>query len=189
MGLKPAGDRADGAAVTLADRIDALDGWQTARAVPTSIGEVALVAVGPSGVFVVEWAFAGCARTPADVPERPLMHAWALARHLTDVLGVRVTPVLAVDSRLDGVGGRRRGVHVVCRELVPNWLAERPLALDPVRAAELVARLAALGADVRRGEPADADVAGPEPARAQDEPRTAKAVKPGAPDSPLVAAS
>lgn len=141
----------------VADRIAALPGWAVVTCVPSSIGTVGVVAVGPAGVFVVESAFAGCARTPADVPERPLIHAWALARYLTDVLGAPVEPVLAVDARLDGLGGRRRGVHVVRRALTPNWLAERPGALAPARVAAILARLAALGGDAWRPLPAQRD--------------------------------
>lgn len=127
----------------LAERLAALPGWQVLRDVPTAIGPVALLAIGPAGVHVVESASSPCAHTPADVPERRLIHAWALARHLTDVLGTRVTPVLAVDARLDGLGGRRRGVHVVDRELAPNWLAARPATLPPAALTAIATRAGA----------------------------------------------
>ncbi|HEY8582482.1 MAG TPA: hypothetical protein VIL49_06030 [Capillimicrobium sp.] len=161
--LKRSAGSADERAVTLADRIAAQPGWAVALDVPTAIGPVALVAVGPGGVFVVESASALGARHPRDVPERPLMHAWALARHLREAIGPPVAPLLAVDARLDGLGGRRRGVHVVRSELAPNWLAERPAALSEPDRARLLARL---GADVPRPTLAQRGPDATRPARA-----------------------
>ncbi len=126
----------------LAPAIDALPGWRAVTDLSTAIGTVALVAVGPSGIYVVDTVESEGMETLADAPEPALIHAWAQAKHLERRrVGGDVSPVLAVDGPGDVPSGRRRGVHVLAAADVVPWLVERPEALSPGDARLLGARL------------------------------------------------
>jgi hypothetical protein len=127
----------------LAPAIAALPGWTTVKELPTAIGTVALVAVGPAGAFAIEHADGTGVRSLADVPERALIHVWAQAKHLErQRLGGAVTPVLALDGAAPaGPAGRRRGVRVLPAVSVTAWLAAQPAALTDAEVERLRRRL------------------------------------------------
>ncbi|MBX5440162.1 MAG: hypothetical protein IRZ32_01400 [Solirubrobacteraceae bacterium] len=127
----------------LAPAIAALPGWTTTVELPTAIGTVPLVAVGPAGVFAFEYADGTGVLELADTPEPALIDVWAQAKHLERRrIGGPVVPVLALeDTGADGPAGRRRGVRILPVEAVADWLAAQPAVLDEAGVDRLRRRL------------------------------------------------
>jgi hypothetical protein len=125
----------------LAPAIDALPGWRAVTDLSTAIGTVALVAVGPAGVYVVEMLEADGVRSLADVPEPALIHTWAQAKYLERRrVGGDVGALLAINGDITP-SGRRRGVQVMPSATVASWLSARPALLSAGETSALRTRL------------------------------------------------
>ena len=78
-------------------------------------GNVDHLVTGPTGVFMIETKHRGY--KPADLPK-----AKRQAKKLNDELGEWVTPVICLDRRRARNPYRDRGVWIVSRDRLPDWI-------------------------------------------------------------------
>ena len=82
-------------------------------------GNVDHLVTGPTGVFMIETKHRGY--RPADMSK-----AKRQAKKLNDALGEWVTPVICLDKRRAREPYRNRGVWVVSRERLVDWIRAQP---------------------------------------------------------------
>lgn len=121
----------------------AAHGWLTVHDLDTGRGNVDHVVVGPAGVFTVETKSHRGRIAVDSIERRMLSQAYAQAKHVEELIGGPVTPLLVFSrAYLSRPLSRHRGVLVLPARLLAGHLGRREETLDPETVRALHARIA-----------------------------------------------
>jgi len=121
----------------------AASGWLTLHDLAGGRGKIDHIAVGPSGVFAIETKSQRGRVCVERISRRWLSQAYTERRHLEDLTGIRIDPLL-VFSDADIVGqpvSRRRGVLVLPARMLAGHLSTRQTILTGEQVRERYARI------------------------------------------------